>query len=75
MKVLLVFGQEDALKVVVHLHTEELRTRFSDLIRESRFAEAFNVAVSEAMVHEYVPPGYSASSNPRMALYETVGQD
>ena len=71
MKVMLVFGREkEDLRVVVKLHTQELRTRFTNLIGKAKVSEAFDIAVNEAMVHEYVPPGRETANNPRLRLYE-----
>jgi hypothetical protein len=74
MKVVLVLSRDKArdLRIMVKLHTHQLKQQVASLLEANKSKEAFDLILKRAEVSEYIPSGKKPSEKPDVILMEDL---
>jgi len=74
MQVLLILnrGKESNLRIIVNVHTNQLKEKLISLLEDNKDRDAFDLLIKEAEVESYLAPGEKVCIRPSVTLIEDL---
>lgn len=74
MRALLILNNKEVsnMRILVRLHTRDLKDKVTALLEERREKEALNLMIKKAEVERYLPEGQKCRIRPEITLIEDL---